>query len=281
MVLHLPWYATNGMPPNSKDASGTVVRLPRRPERIVSLVPSVTETLFALGLGDQVVGVTDWCIHPADALTHVSRVKGTKNPDLTTIEALHPDLVIANLEENREVDVSRMRELGLCVWVDFPCTVPEVIEHVAWLAALGAPDERAATLLDSLRRASDESLERTPVPQRCFLAVWKDPWMTIGAATYAHDLLRRLGLNNVFADSSERYPRVSIEEIEARDPEVILLPDEPYAFTRDDAESLRERLFRTSAARAGRVYVADGTLAFWHGPRTVRVLREGLTPKAM
>src|SRR5690606_12884152 len=124
-----------------RDASGARVRVPPEPRRIVSLVPSVTETLFAVGLGDRVVGVTDWCLHPEDRLAGLPRVAGTKNPDLATIAALRPDLVLANLEENREVDVRRLRERGVCVWVDFPRSVAGVVEQVEWLPRIGAPAE--------------------------------------------------------------------------------------------------------------------------------------------
>lgn len=265
------------MSPNAQDASGVVVDVPRHPSRIVSLVPSVTETLFALGLGARVVGVTDWCIHPAAALADLPRVKGTKNPDLGAIEALRPDLVIANLEENREIDVRRMRESGMCVWVDFPCTIAEVAEHVRWLATLGPASQESSSLVTALESAAHQSPATTST-RRCFLAVWKNPWMTISSATYAHDLLARLGLANVFADADERYPRVTLEEIRDANPEVILLPDEPYSFTASDADRLRADLSSTSAGQSGRIHVVDGTLAFWHGPRTVRALTEGLLP---
>lgn len=267
------------MPPNGQDASDVTVHVPDRPARIVSLVPSVTETLFALGLGERVVGVTDWCIHPRLELAGKTRVRGTKNPNVATIVGLEPDLVIANLEENRELDVRRMREQGLCVWVDFPCTVAEVATHVAWLAALGPRSEVSTRLVAELERASTAA--RPPsAARRCFLPVWKDPWMTISSATYAHDLLAHLGLENVFADSADRYPKVSLTDVRARDPEVILLPDEPYAFGEGDRTDLLRELGDTAAGRAGEIYVVDGTLAFWHGPRTVTALTQGLRPGA-
>lgn len=265
---------------NSQDASGARVDLPTRPQRIVSLVPSVTETLFALGLGPRVVGVTDWCLHPADALARLARVRGTKNPDLDAIGRLHPDLVLANLEENREIDIRRLRERGDCVWVDFPCTVDEVVEHVRWLADLGAPAGAHASLQEDLREGLRRARARGARRRKCFLAVWKDPWMTIGPQTYAHDLLAHLGLDNAFSDSTERYPRVELDEVAARDPEVVLLPDEPYAFGPGDVAELRESLGGTSAARAGEIHVVDGTLTFWHGPRTARALTQGLLARA-
>ncbi|MBM4265836.1 MAG: ABC transporter substrate-binding protein [Deltaproteobacteria bacterium] len=260
-----------------RDASDSLVTVPSAPSRIVSLVPSVTETLFALGLGDRVVGVTEWCIHPARELASVPRVRGTKNPDVAAIESLRPDLVLANLEENREIDVRRLRERGFAVWVDFPCTVADVVAHVEWLADLGAPEGRRSSLLGNLEQGLATARARLREPRRCFVAVWKDPWMTLSRATYAHDLLAHLGLANVFADAAERYPRVTLDRVASLSPEVVLLPDEPYRFGPDDARALAEGpLAGTPAARNGAIRVVDGTLAFWPGPRTARALAEGL-----
>jgi len=256
------------------DASGVVVAVPGCPWRIVSLVPSVTETLFALGLGGRVVGVTEWCIHPRDLPASVVRVRGTKNPDCDAIVRLAPDLVLANHEENREIDVRRLRERGLTVWVDYPRTVAEALDHVRGLARIGA----APATLDAITSPIEAALARRAgraahAPVRGFIAVWKDPWMTLSRDTYAHDLLACAGIANVFADALERYPRVTLEEIAARDPELILLPDEPYRFGEEDARALRDgALAATSAVRDGRVHVMDGTLPFWHGPRIARAL---------
>lgn len=238
----------------------------------MSLVPSVTETLFALGLGGRVVGVTDWCIHPAELPAHVVRVRGTKNPDCDAAVALAPDLVLANLEENREIDVRRLRERGVTVWVDYPRTVAEAVRQIEELATLGA----TRTSLDGVRgdiSTAMSSPRAVETARRCFIAVWKDPWMTLSRDTYAHDLLAHAGLANVFADAADRYPRVSLEEVAARDPELVLLPDEPYRFTEDDAHALAAGpLAGTPAARGGRIHVIDGTLPFWHGPRIARAL---------
>jgi len=257
-----------------RDASGTVVALPAAAQRIVSLVPSVTESLFALGLGDRVVGVTDWCVHPADLPSSVARVRGTKNPDCDAIVGLAPDLVLANHEENREADVRRLRERGVTVWVDYPRTVVEAVEHLRGLARLGASDAARDAIVAPVEAAlvrAQGAESRTAT--RAFVAVWKDPWMTLARDTYAHDLLTVAGIANVFADAGGRYPRVTLEEVAARDPELILLPDEPYRFTRDDAAALAQGpLATTRAVLAGRVHVVDGTLPFWHGPRIARAL---------
>jgi ABC-type Fe3+-hydroxamate transport system substrate-binding protein len=244
------------------------VDVPARPARIVSLVPSVTETLFALGLGERVVGVTDWCIHPADALERIPRVGGTKNPDVARVAELAPDLVLANLEENREIDVRRLRERGLPVWVDYPRTVAAAIAQIEWLADLGASAGARGAVLEPIEDAVVRAGARTGPVRSAFVAVWKLPWMTLSRDTYASDLLATAGLANVFADASERYPRVDLAEVARCDPEIVLLPDEPYRFTEEDARELGSGpLAGTRAAREGRIAVFDGTLAFWHGPR--------------
>lgn len=257
------------------DASAVEVELPAQARRIVSLVPSVTETLFALGLGPHVVGVTDWCIHPHDLPATMARVRGTKNPDYETIVRLAPDLVLANHEENREIDVRRLRAAGLTVWVEYPRSVADAATQVAELARLGASTSARDAILAPLESARAAASARGTAPRRGFIAVWKDPWMTLSRDTYAHDLLARAGIANVFADAADRYPRVTLDEVARRDPEIVLLPDEPYRFGEDDArELLSGPLGTTAAGRAGRIHVIDGTLPFWPGPRTARALGE-------
>jgi ABC-type Fe3+-hydroxamate transport system substrate-binding protein len=246
--------------------------IPRRPERIVSLVPSLTEALFALGLGGRVVGVTDWCVHPSDGVAKLPKLGGTKNPDLEALRALRPDLVIANREENRRRDVERLEAAGIRVWVTYPRTVREGARLLRELAELGAEPEAVARVVEPVERAVEEAEARAGSPRaRVFCAIWRDPWMAVGGDTYADDLLRACGGENVFASRSERrYPRVTLAEVEAARPEVILLPDEPYAFGPADAAELRR--LRVPAAREGRIHLVDGTLVSWYGPRIARAL---------
>jgi ABC-type Fe3+-hydroxamate transport system substrate-binding protein len=243
-----------------------------RPRRIVSLVPSLTEALFALGLGERVVGVTDWCVHPRDAVFRLPKVGGTKTPDLGAVRALAPDLVIANREENRRRDVARLEEAGIPVWVTYPRTVREGAELLREVAALGPPSESARTLVEATLDAVGCAESRPPGPApRVFCPIWRNPWMTVGADTYAHDLIRLCGGENVFANHGDRrYPRLTAEEIEAAAPEVVLLPDEPYRFDERDAQELR--MTRLPAARLGRIHLIDGTLVSWYGPRIRRAL---------
>jgi ABC-type Fe3+-hydroxamate transport system substrate-binding protein len=242
--------------------------------RIVSLVPSLSEALFALGLGERVVGVTDWCVHPARAVAALPKVGGTKNPDVPAIAALRPELVIANREENTKRAVAALRAAGLCVWVTYPRTVREGAELLEMLACLGASEEARERVLAPVREAL-EQVEATrperPVPVFC--PIWRDPWMAVGGDTYADSLLELCGGRNVFAAKGDRrYPRVTLEEIVAAAPEVVLLPDEPYAFGPKDVRELAA--LDLPAARQGRIHLIDGTLVSWYGPRIARAIRE-------
>ncbi len=247
--------------------------LARPPRRIVCLVPSLTEAIFALGLGEHVVGVTEWCVHPAEAVSRLPRVGGTKTPDLAAVLALRPDLVIANREENRRRDVARLREAGVPVWVTYPRTVAEGAALLEALASvLGAAPEAHARVVAPVRRAVEEARARPPAPRvRVFCPIWGDPWMAVGDDTYAHDLIELCGGENVFAGAGgRRYPIVSAEDIVAAAPELVLLPDEPYAFGPRDVRELRA--LPLPAARAGRIHLIDGTWVSWYGPRIRRAL---------
>ena len=242
------------------------------PARIVSLVPSLTEALFALGLGERVVGVTDWCVHPADKVAALPKVGGTKDANLEAIVALAPDLVIANHEENTRRVVEKLGAAGLAVWVTYPRTVREGATLLRELAALGATPAAIAAVVapveEAVARAEAEPLDR---PTRVFCPIWRDPWMAVGRDTYIHSMLELCGGANVFADRGDRrYPIVALEDVEAAAPEVILLPDEPYAFGPRDAKELAR--LSVPAARDGRIHCIDGTLVSWYGPR----IRPGL-----
>ena len=242
------------------------------PSRIVSLVPSLTEALFLLGLGERVVGVTDWCVHPAREVACRARVGGTRSPDLSAILSLRPDLVVANREENRRRDVEALAAAGVFVWVTYPRTVPEAVGVLEQLAGLGAPRELHRAVVDPVRERVQRALaERAGPVCTVFCPIWKGPWMAVGRDTYAHDLLELCGAANVFADRGDRrYPRVTTADIVAARPELVLLPDEPYAFTAADSQELRE--LPIPAAETGRIHTIDGTLVAWYGPRIARAI---------
>ncbi|MGW0836035.1 helical backbone metal receptor [Streptomyces prunicolor] len=197
--------------------------------RVVSLVPSLTEAI-AVSLPGVLVGATDWCSHPADL--DVTRVGGTKNPELDPILALAPDLVIANEEENREPDLTALREAGVEVLVTEVRDVPQAFRELARvLDACGAPSR--PRWLDEAERAWAE----LPAPARRLTAVvpvWRRPWMVLGRETFAGDVLSRLGVDHAYATHAERYPRATVDELRSAAPDLVVLPDEPYRFTADD-----------------------------------------------
>jgi ABC-type Fe3+-hydroxamate transport system substrate-binding protein len=239
-----------------RDDLGADVPLSSPARRIVSLVPSLTEALAATET-DLLVGATDWCTHPADL--DVPRVRGTKNPDLAAIRGLAPDLVVANMEENRELDVRRLRDAGVAVWV----TRIETVEQA--LGSMSRLFSTALGLADPPWLAEARSLWAPPPPPRLRVAVpiWRDPWMVVGSQTYTDDLLARAGLANVLAHGPAaregRYPTVTPDEIDDADADLVLLPDEPYVFTADDGpEALRTP-----------TRLVSGRLLTWYGPAMV------------
>ncbi len=231
--------------------------------RVVSLVPSITEALASVD-PEALVGATDWCTHPADLESYgVARVRGTKNPDLAAIRALRPDVVVANREENRELDVRRLRDSGVRVEVTDIETVPEgVAELERVLDLLGWP------LPDWLGEARDLWCgELPPVTRRVVVPIWRDPWMVVGPRTFTADLCRRLGwevlvpvVDDQDGDPSQRYPTVTAEAIDAAGADAVLLPDEPYVFTGQDGP---EVFTRTP------VELVSGRLLTWYGPSLV------------
>ncbi|MFG2331978.1 helical backbone metal receptor [Streptomyces sp. NPDC048604] len=198
--------------------------------RVVSLVPSLTEAIAVTGGPDTLVGVTDWCTHPAD-LGGAVRIGGTKNPDVAAIAALRPDLVVANEEENRAPDLAALRAAGLDVLVTEVRTLPQALTELERvLRACGLPprprwlDEAEAAWAGGPADASSTAV----VP------IWRRPWMVLGRDTFAGDLLARLGVRQRYADHAERYPRIPLDELNRAGADLVVLPDEPYRFTADD-----------------------------------------------
>ncbi len=237
------------------DDLATPVLLPDPVTRVVSLVPSLTEALVATR-PDAVVGATDWCTHPADL--DVARVRGTKNPDLAAIRDLAPQVVIANKEESRELDVQRLRESGVAVWVTVIEDVPSAIASMTSLfAALGWG---MPAWLAEVRAAWDKPVP--PPHTRVAVPIWRDPWMVVGRDTFTGDLLRRLGYANVFAEADGRYPHVDRTALDDENIDLVLLPDEPYVFGPDDAAELS----RPTA-------LVNGRLLTWYGPSLLEAAR--------
>lgn len=240
------------------------------PQRVVSLVPSVTESLFDLHLGGRLTAITDYCVHPADGVARLPRIGGTKNPDIRKIIALGPDLVIANQEENRKADVEALETAGIPVWVTYPRTVRESF-NLLW-NIMHVFDE--PTMVERVRAIEwtcdwlERMIESRPTPPRVFVPIWLDPLMTFNADTYAHDLIRVCGGQPIFGGLEGRYPRITLEDVISAQPEVILLPSEPYAFS--EAHVPQFAALDVPAAHTGRIHLVNGSLITWHGTRIAR-----------
>jgi ABC-type Fe3+-hydroxamate transport system substrate-binding protein len=243
-----------------RDDLGHPVQVVRPGRRVVSLVPSLTESV-AMTRPEALAGATSWCTHPADL--DVPRVRGTKNPDLAAITALKPDIVLANQEENRRVDVERLRAAGAAVWVTVIRTLDEALASLRRMfgVALGWP---VPSWLDDAERAWSEPTGGPWLAGgarvRAVIPVWRDPWMVVGSATFTGDLAARLGLDNIYGDDPGRYPHVSLDDMAARRPDLIVLPDEPYAFSADDGPEMFPRQ---------RVALVEGRSLTWYGPSLI------------
>jgi ABC-type Fe3+-hydroxamate transport system substrate-binding protein len=256
------------------DDVGLKVELERPPARVVSLVPSWTQTMFALGAGEMVVGATRFCVEPAEALATIPKVGGTKNPNLREIANLKADLVIANAEENRREDIERLREQGIPVLTTYPRTVPGAVESILRIGRAIDREPQAAALAREITLAVS-GIEAglgvwSKLRLRVFCPIWKKPWMTFNADTYAHDVLRMMGFNNVYAAAGERYPRTTIEEAVEHRPDIVLLPDEPYEFDQGDVDEIKAML---PVALGRRVLLISGRDLHWYGVHMVKGLR--------
>ncbi len=271
-----------------RDALDHVWTFDAPPQRIISLVPSTTESLFDFGCADRLIARTDYCVHP-NAVESIISVGGTKNPDLNRIHELQPDLILANQEENTRAAIEALLDDGLRVVVFFPRTVRESIDDLHTLALI-----LAVPKADKVLREIGQALIDLPdgsSPDRVFVPIWNRPLMTFNADTFPSNLMRLCGAYNIFddrdrhyplsadqglskpieaGDRDTRYPRVTLHEAAQRRPDWIWLPDEPYVFSDEEANELAVAL-NLPRERVRRI---DGSLLFWHGTCLRRSLRE-------
>ncbi|MCL9759601.1 helical backbone metal receptor [Frankia sp. AiPa1] len=267
--LDSPYPATSGWPDGpgrllggepddpERDDLGLTVAVPTRVGRVVSLVPSLTESV-AVSAPGLLVGATDWCSHPPGL--HVTRVRGTKNPDVAAVVELAPDVVLANAEENRAPDLDALRAAGLAVWVTAPTTVDAALGSLDRMLRLACRLPRPGWL-DEARAAWSQPAPAGP-RRRALIPIWRRPWMAVGRDTFAGDVLRRLGVDNVLADSPQRYPRFDPATVAPHD--LVVLPDEPYAFSPADGPES----FTAPAV------CVSGRLLTWYGPSLVAARSE-------
>jgi ABC-type Fe3+-hydroxamate transport system substrate-binding protein len=234
--------------------------------RLVSLCPSLTELAFDLGRGADLVGVTRWCVHPAAGVAAIEKVGGTKDPNVARIIELAPDLVLMNREENRSEDGAALAAAGLRCQVSMPRSIDETAAMVRSIGRaldrIERAEEIAAEIEVRAERVRREAAARDPV--RFAYLIWRKPWMTANADTFAHALLSLAGGVNVFASMPERYPEIDALELAARDPDLVLLCTEPFPF----ADKHIDELVVLTGLAHQRFRIADGEYLSWHGSRT-------------
>ncbi|MBN1265881.1 MAG: ABC transporter substrate-binding protein [Anaerolineales bacterium] len=273
--------------------------------KVVSLIPSVTDSIFTLGFGDRLVGVTDFCPIRKEHAEHIIRVGGPKSVSVENILYLSPDLVITNKEENSREQVEALSDNALEVWVSTPASIREGIDFLWELVRrLGGESRVVLGQIRSLEQLwettgrSASHATRMPV----FCPIWFEHdqslgswWMTFNNETYCHDVLTICGGRNVFSQRKRmypleadlgfsqpeeyrgrdtRYPRVTAQEIVQKNPQVIILPDDPYNFSKQDQQVLLDAVSMTDAVINNRVFQIDGTWISWYGTRTARALVE-------
>ncbi|MHA1983629.1 MAG: helical backbone metal receptor [Candidatus Hodarchaeales archaeon] len=251
------------------------------PKRVVSLVPSITETLFAFELEELVIGVTDYCIFPKKAQKLPRKIcGGTKNPDIDLISSLKPDLVIANKEENREKHIQKLLSSNIPVWVTYPLTINDsvvLLEHLVEVFGL-EKNEKVTDFIHTLKIKIKSVLtdisDKKLLSNKVFCPIWKNPWMSINKRTYIHDMLTILGLQNITSEmETSRYPEVNLHQIITETkPDIILLPTEPYEFSENDILAIKKEYRSLKIEVPKKIVIVDGTYLSWYGVRTFTAL---------
>ena len=251
----------HAFPVVTTDALGRRLRVDAPPKRIVSLVPSQTELLADLGLSDRVVGITRFCVHPEGWRNEKTVVGGTKQLSDDAIEALAPDLVLANKEENTPAMVEALDAIAP-VYVSDVATLPDALGMIRSVGRLTGTTPRADALASEID-AAFAALPAAP-PLRVAYLIWRAPYMSVGGDTFIHAMLRRAGFVNAFADQ-QRYPEVTLQDLGALNLDAVLLASEPFPFDRPRfADEVREALPHTQ------VQVVDGELFSWYGSRLLQ-----------
>lgn len=237
--------------------------------RIVSLVPSLTELLFALRLGEHVVGRTGFCVHPRDAVRAVPKVGGTKTVDVDAVIALAPTHLVVNVDENEKPTVERLARHVPNVIVTHPLVADDNLDLFERFGRAFDREADAARLSAAWRAARDEVRTRQWPDIAVLYLIWKDPWMTVSRGTYIADMLAQVGLRVVAPSSSRRYPEIDWQALPPRCADVVLFSSEPYRFRERDALAFA----REHGLAAERCTTIDGEMTSWYGPRAIEGLR--------
>ncbi|HWY98284.1 MAG TPA: helical backbone metal receptor [Bacteroidia bacterium] len=243
------------------DQMGRDVSIEWPPKRIISLVPSQTELLYSLGLNEEVVGVTKFCVHPEEWFRSKQRIGGTKKLDFDKIAALKPDLIIGNKEENEESQIKQLMQ-QYPVWMSDIHNLEDAFEMMSGVGEVINLYERAIELVKNVK-AAFEKLKATQLHTAAYF-IWREPFMVAGGDTFLNNMLNHCGLKNVFENHKGRYPELNKEEIKKCNPEVILLSSEPYPFSAKHVSEFQQ------ISPSAKIVLVDGEYFSWYGPRLLR-----------
>jgi len=247
------------------DQMGNLISIPNEPLRIVSIVPSQTELLYDLGLQDEVLGQTLFCIHPKEMHSLKPRIGGTKKLDIQKIRALKPNLIIGNKEENSQDQIEILMQ-EFPVWMSDIQNLDQALEMIVKLGHVVNKTEKAQEITVQLH-SDFNGLVRTETPKKCLYLIWREPWMAAGDNTFINDLLQRMGLQNAATGFSGRYPTISMEEIKRAEPDCIFLSSEPYPFKEKHIQELSEICPHVQ------IELVDGELFSWYGSRLLHSVK--------
>jgi ABC-type Fe3+-hydroxamate transport system substrate-binding protein len=243
-----------------RDQLGNQISLSAKPERIVSIVPSQTELLHYLGLEEEVVGITKFCVHPKEWFDHKARVGGTKTLDLEKIHALQPDLIVANKEENNKEDIERLQQ-SFPVYLSDIYTIEDSLEMIH---SIGVLTDRLKIALELINDLNHSFTSFPSIKGRTLYFMWNNPYMVAGRNTFIGNVMERLGLENCFSEQNGRYREISVGEIKSLKPDFIFLSTEPFPFKEEQAVALRENC-------DARVVIVDGEIFSWYGSRMLQM----------
>ncbi|MEE4196307.1 MAG: helical backbone metal receptor [Bacteroidales bacterium] len=247
-----------------RDQIGRLITINKKPEQIVSLVPSITEFLFDLGLEDQICAITDYCIHPGDKVRLKTRIGGPKDINIPRILSLNPDLVIASKEENTRPQIRKL--INTCnVYVSDVKNLHEALKLMEDLGAINQVPDIASEIITGIKSEFNQLKHRVSSLKKVAYLIWEKPYMTINKDTFIHDILLAGGFSNVFANKKERYPEISLQEIQTLNPDYIFLPTEPYPFKNQHITQFK------SVCPHAIIKRVDGEIFAWYGSHLIKV----------
>ncbi len=243
------------------DMMGREIIVPFAPQRIISLVPSQTELLYDLGLGDRVCGITKFCVHPQEWFRSKTRVGGTKKVNFEQVAKLQPDLIIANKEENTKEDIEQLAQ-KYPVWVSDIKSISDALTMIQQIGALVNEEHKAKALVQQITEGFAK-IKKASHPVRVAYFIWRDPWMCAGGDTFISNMIETMGWENVLKNQP-RYPSIALEDLIPLQPQLILLSSEPYPFKEKHIAEIKNVL------PTAEIKLVDGEMFSWYGSRLVQ-----------